>query len=123
MTGARSEYRSVLSCYLAGLIFDGSRYAAIASYGLDPNTSAQIWGLFIPSSLTAPELEIAAPLKNQFRLSLVGTPGIDYRIEMTTNLTATTWTDITTNSAVTGSFDYTDLGAPASQRYYRAVKP
>lgn len=95
----------------AGLRFDGTQYFAVASLALDPNTSAEMWGLFIPSSSARPQLNIAAPAGNQRSLSLVGTPGIIYAIQFSTNLGLTNWTAVTTNSPTnSGTFSFTDTG-------------
>jgi hypothetical protein len=43
-------------------------------------------------------------------------------IEMATNLVATNWTALATNSPTNGTFNFTDTQATNGSRFYRAVK-
>jgi hypothetical protein len=44
----------------------------------------------------------------QFSLSLTGTPGINYAIQISTNLALSNWTAVVTNSPTNGTFNFTD---------------
>ena len=58
----------------------------------------------------------------QFSLSLAGTPGINYAIQMATNLAAANWIPLVTNSPTNGTFTFSDTTATNRSRFYRAVK-
>ena len=60
---------------------------------------------------------------NQFAFTLTGDSGAQYRIEANTNLAnLANWTNLGTNTAVGGSFRFTDTTAPGlPRRFYRAV--
>jgi hypothetical protein len=48
--------------------------------------------------------------------------GINYAIQMATNLVAASWASLVTNSPTNGTFTFTDTGATNRSRFYRAVK-
>jgi len=50
-------------------------------------------------------------------LLLSGTPGINYAIQMATNLTAPNWMPLATNSPANGTFRFTDPGATNKSRF------
>jgi len=59
-------------------------------------------------------------LANQFQMRLTGAAGQNYTVEVSTDLSSPTWTSLfVTNSATTNSFNVTDPGATAKQRFYR----
>jgi hypothetical protein len=58
---------------------------------------------------------------DQFPLLLTGTPGINYAIQVSTNLGLPNWTALTTNSPTNGPFSFTDSNATNASRFYRAV--
>ena len=107
-------------------IYDGKRFVLIATLsadGFDPTNDAGIYGAFIPASTTPPQFCAGTCYSNkQCALTLAGTPGINYAIEMATNLVAASWTSIVTNSPTNGPFTFTDPCATNSSRFYRAVK-
>jgi hypothetical protein len=108
-------------------LFDGKRIAAVATLSaggfIPPAYGSGVYGTFIPSSTTPPQFCAGATCaNNQFSLSLAGTPGINYAIQMATNLIAPNWTSIVTNSPTNGTFTFTDPGATNRSRFYRAVK-
>ena len=115
-----------------GVVFDGKRFAIAAilgtvTIGTDGQfqgvPSAQVYGAFIPASTTPPQFSAGASYASkQFTLSLAGTPGINYAIQMATNLVAASWTSLVTNSPTNGTFTFTDPGATNRSRFYRAVK-
>jgi hypothetical protein len=113
-----------------GLVFDGNRFASAATLGAFNTgggdvifSSAQVYGAFISASTTPPQFSSGATYTNtQFSLSLSGTPGINYSIQMATNLVASNWTALFTNSPTNGAFTFTDTGATNRSRFYRAVK-
>ncbi len=110
-----------------GAVFDGARFVVVGTVGsMDTNnsfSSAGVYGTFIPKSTARPRLDVAGSLAGaQFPLLLTGTPGINYAIQMGTNLVSPGWTSLVTNSPTNGTFSFTDTQATNSQRYYRAVK-
>ena len=113
---------------LAAALFDGTRFAAIATLaGGDPNvkygTSGDVYGMFIPKSTASPRLNVTGPLVGaQFSLTLTGTPGINYAVQVATNLSSPNWTAVVTNSPTNGTFSFTDTSATNKSRFYRAVK-
>ncbi len=60
---------------------------------------------------------------NQFAFTLTGDSGAKYRIEANTNLAnLASWTNLGTNTATGGTFNFTDTTAPGlPRRFYRAV--
>jgi hypothetical protein len=115
-----------------GAIFDGKRFAISAILGtvaigadggIEGFPSAQVYGALLPASTAPPQFGVGATYSNkQFTLSLAGTPGINYAIQMATNLPATSWISLVTNSPTNGPFSFTDTGATNRSRFYRAVK-
>jgi hypothetical protein len=117
----------------AGVIFGSNQFLAVATLGVlglgsssGPVTgliSGDVYGAFIPKSTAAPRIDVAGPLVGaQFPLLITGTPGINYAIQMITNLASTNWTALVTNSPTNGTFSFTDTGATNRSRFYRAVK-
>jgi hypothetical protein len=77
----------------------------------------------MPRSTAPPQLNVAGPLvSSQLPLRLTGTPGINYAIQMATNLALPGWTSLVTNSPTNGTFTYIDAHATNSSRFYRGVK-
>jgi hypothetical protein len=115
-----------------GLVYGSNRFLAVASLGvvavdssggLTGILSGDSYGAFIPASTAPPQFGSGASYGNkQFTLSLAGTPGINYAIQMATNLVASSWTSLVTNSPTNGTFTFTDTGATNRSRFYRAVK-
>ena len=110
--------------------FDGNRFGAVANLGsvtVDTNGnvtgigSSAVYGAFIPSSKALPKLSSTSFTNRQFSLTLAGTPGINYAIQMATNLTPVNWTAIATNSPTNGAFTFTDTSATNKNRFYRAL--
>ena len=57
----------------------------------------------------------------QFHLTVTATPGFDYVVQGSTNLTS--WVSLSTNSNPTGTFSYIDTTTPApQQRFYRTLR-
>ena len=102
-----------------GLIFDGTRFAMAATLGSGPS---EVYGGFIPSSTAMPQLNSTSFTNQQFSLSLTGTPGINYAIQISTNLALSNWTAVVTNSPTNGTFNFTDPQATNTSRFYRAMK-
>jgi len=115
-----------------GIVFDGKRFAILGDLGtvvIDASgdfegiPSALVYGAFIPGGSAPAQFGTGVTCSNkQFTLSLAGTPGINYAIQMATNLVAANWTAIATNSPTNGTFTFTDANATNSRRFYRAVK-
>jgi hypothetical protein len=105
----------------ATVIYDGKQFVSVAT--LTADTNAAVYGAFIPASTTPPQFGSGASYGNsQFSLSLAGTPGINYAIQVATNLAAPNWTALVTNSPTNGTFSFTDTGATNLSRSYRAVR-
>jgi hypothetical protein len=115
-----------------GIVFDGKRFAILGDLGtvvigangdFEGIPSAQVYGAFLPAS-TAPPQFCAGPSygNQQFTLSLAGTPGINYAVQVATNLVAPIWTSLVTNSPTNGPFTFTDTGATNRSGFYQAVK-
>src|ERR1035441_4912587 len=110
------------------LVFDGTRYVIAATLGVPgigktAPISGEVFGASIPASTARPRLEPTGPRAGtQFPLLLTGTPGINYAIQAATNLPASNWMPLVTNSPTSGPFIFTDTGATNRSRFYRAVK-
>ena len=88
-----------------------------------PSNDAGVYGAFIPASTAPPQCDPGASYGNQqFSLTLTGTPGINYAIQISTNLALSNWTAVVTNSPTNGTFSFTDTHATNKSRFYRAVK-
>ncbi|HTV41132.1 MAG TPA: hypothetical protein VMF08_11195 [Candidatus Sulfotelmatobacter sp.] len=114
----------------SGLVFDGSKFAVGTIFGslivgadgsIEGLASGLIYGTFIPASTTAPTLTASNLAGTQFPLQLTGTPGIDYAIQISTNLALSNWTTVITNTPTNGIFSFTDASATNESRFYRAV--
>jgi hypothetical protein len=114
-----------------GLLFDGTRFAMAATLGtiafggdggITGFPSGEVFGAFIPASTTSPILTASNLIGTQFPLQLTGTPGINYAIQISTNLALSNWTAVVTNSPTNGTFSFTDTHATNASRFYRAVK-
>jgi hypothetical protein len=111
-----------------GVLFDGNRFLISAIVGgFDKSSgftsSSGTWGTFIPKSTASPTVAATGSLGGtQFSLQLTGTPGINYAVQVTTNLASPNWTAIVTNSPTNGTFNFTDTHATNQNRFYRAVK-
>jgi hypothetical protein len=107
-------------------IYDGKQFVAVTSLsagGFTPTNNAGIYGVFIPASTAPPQFGPGAGCTNsQFSLTLTGTPGINYAIQVTTNLASPNWTAVVTNSPTNWNFNFTDSHATNKSRFYRAVK-
>jgi hypothetical protein len=113
------------------VFFDGKRFLCVgtlgalqgASFKFNNLLSASVYGAFIPASTTPPTLAQTGPLvATQFPLQLIGTPGINYAIQFTTNLASHNWTALVTNSPTNGPFGFIDTSATNKARFYRGVK-
>ncbi|HWW03189.1 MAG TPA: hypothetical protein VNZ64_26040 [Candidatus Acidoferrum sp.] len=114
-----------------GVVSDGNNIAAVATLGspiVDTNgnlqgfASASVYGAFIPTSAASPILTVSNLVGTQFALQLAGTPGINYAIQISTNLALSSWTAVITNSPTNGTFSFTDTHATNASRFYRSVK-
>lgn len=104
----------------ATVIYDGKQFGSVAT--LTSDTNAVVYGAFIPASTAPPQLNVPAPFSNlQFSLSLTGTPGIHYVIQIAVNLAGPNWTALVTNSPINGAFTFTDPNATNRSRFYRAL--
>jgi hypothetical protein len=108
-----------------GPLFDGHRYATIATIGsvnvatngaLGTFTAGAIYGALLSPM---PTLTASNYTGTQFTGTLTGTPGFTYAIQYATNITATNWTPLVTNT--NGTFSFTDPNATNKARFYRAV--
>lgn len=107
---------------LNGILFDGTRFALAATVGT-LGTSGAVFGAFIPASTTPPTLaSIGSLVGTQFPLLLTGTPGINYAVQISTNLSMSNWTAVVTNSPTNGTFSFTNANATNASRFYRALK-
>jgi hypothetical protein len=107
---------------LNGILFDGTRYAIAGTVG-SLGVNGEVFGAFIPASTTPPTLAPTGSLAGTaFPLLLTGTPGINYAIQVSTNLSVNNWSAIVTNSPTHGTFSFTDTSASNKSRFYRAVK-
>ena len=67
----------------------------------------------------APSITSVTFVNNQFAFTLTGTAGSNYIVQASTNLTATDWISIFTNSS---PFTFTDTNASYfNQRFYRTI--
>lgn len=116
-----------------GLIYDGSRFCAVAMLGTVAFTagnisgfpSSEVYGAFIPQNNAPAPLPQLTPLNfsgGQFSFQLSGIAGTNYIIQASTNLDGNNWVPIATNTASGGTFNFTDSHATNSGRFYRAVQ-
>ena len=113
-TAICDRHRVIIGAMLGYLDYD--------STGDITNASDALYGAVIPKSIAPPTLTAATRTGTQQSLQLTGTPGINYAIQMTTNLLAVHWTGMVTNSPTNGVFGFVDLNATNKSRFYRAVK-
>ena len=106
---------------LRSLFFNGTRFGMAASLGT-LGLNGDVFGAFIPASTTPPTLTVSNLVGTQFPLQLTGTPGINYAIQISTNLALSNWTGVITNSPTNGIFNFTDTHATNANRFYRALK-
>jgi hypothetical protein len=113
-----------------GVYFDGSRFEITAVVGgatgngpsgIDFTSGSGTWGTFCSKSTTPPTLTAGNLLGTQFPVQLTGTPGINYSIQISTNLALSNWTAVITNSPTNGVFTFSDTHATNSNRFYRGV--
>jgi hypothetical protein len=115
---------------LGPLAFEGANCVITATLGVPPSgksapPSGEVFGVSIPASTARPRLAAAGPrVGTQFPLLLTGTPGMNYAIQVATNLFAPNWTSVATNSTTnsTFTFTFTDTAATNRARFYRATK-
>jgi len=69
----------------------------------------------VPVLLGAPHTVPAA----KFRFSYTANTGLSYIVQRSTNLTAPNWTTLVTNTAGSGSINFTDLNATFNPGFYR----
>ena len=114
----------------SAVVFDGHRFVVGTILGslivgddgsIEGLASGAVYGAFIPASTAPPTLTASNLVGEQFPLQLTGTPGINYSIQISTNLATSNWTAIVTNSPANGTFNYTDTSATNNSRFYRAV--
>ncbi len=111
--------------------FDGSKFLAGAAIGslqvaadgsIEGFRNVQAYGAFIPSSTDSPTLTASSSIGTQFLVQLTGTPGINYAIQMSTNLALNNWTTVITRSPTNGAFIFTDTRTTNTSCFYRAIK-
>src|ERR1035441_1562860 len=110
---------------LAPLLYDGKRFVSVATLsanGWSATNNADIYGTFILASTAPPMLTPNNRIGTQFSLQLTGTPGINYAVQVSTNLALSNWTAVVTNSPTNGTFGFTDTSAANKSRFYRAAK-
>ena len=120
--------------YAYGIPQDNAARTGIGSLDI-AQTNAPVAGpgfsyTFAPYSATvlaftpsAPTLVVPAPAlssSSQFVFQLQGLAGVPYVIQMSTNLTATNWVAISTNTAASGTLNVTNTMSSGPQ-FYRAV--
>ena len=105
---------------VAGSIYDGNKFFVAGLLGTFNN--GDIYGRFIPKSTALPQLNTPAFTNGQFSLTLTGTPGINYAIQASTNLSSANWTSLATNSPTNGAFSFSDTHATNRSQFYRALK-
>ena len=115
-----------------GIFFEGSEFVVGASVGvlqvagngsINGFLNVQAYGAFIPASTTSPTMKATDSVTGgQFSLQLAGTPGINYAIQISTNLALSNWSTVITNSPTNGAFSFIDTSATNKSRFYRAVK-
>lgn len=111
---------------LNGLLYDGTRFAMTATLATVTQTNGNITGLassdVYGGFLSRPPILTAGNYSgSHFSLTLSGTPGFNYAIQMATNLAMANWTTLMTNLATNGVFNFTDTNATNPSRSYRAM--
>src|SRR5439155_17809887 len=132
----------------AGAIFGGQQYFAVGTLGSLTLTnfvyaSADVHGAVIPTSITPPILaDLSVSANGEFRFHLTATPGINYAIQVLTNLLCGSfvecwarpcpppyqicsgrWKTLFATNAPCGSIDIVDADSPNfTHRFYRAIK-
>lgn len=116
---------------IGNVLFTGSKFVVGAGLGvlqvagdgsIGGFLSGQTYGAFIQSSAASPTLTASNLVGTQFPLQLTGTPGINYALQISTNLALSNWTAVVTNSPTNGIFSFTDTHATNASRFYRAMK-
>ena len=75
--------------------------------------------VFQVTTIAPPSVHTVAYANGVFTLHVTGQPGVPYVIEVSTDLN--TWTAVSTNTSVTGTFQFSDLNAGSYPfRFYRA---
>jgi uncharacterized repeat protein (TIGR03803 family) len=105
------------------LILSGNTLYSTTTYG-GTNDSGTVFSLSLGSVIVSasPQLTPLNYTNGQFSLMLTGTSGTNYIIQMSTNLAVNNWTAMITNTAINGTFRFTDASATNKSRYYRALK-
>jgi hypothetical protein len=78
----------------------------------------------ILSITVTPALSLSSPgwVGNEFQMRLNGAAGVNYTVQMSTDLSSTNWTSLfVTNSATANSFMVIDHNATDRQRFYRVM--
>ena len=115
-----------------GTVYLDGQFAVGCMLGnLEVNGSGQIIGLtsgvvegsLLPSSIQPPVLHPGLRTGNAFPLRLSGTPGVNYVIQAASQPGLQSWSNLITNSPLTGSLEFTDSAASSPIRFYRASLP
>jgi hypothetical protein len=73
---------------------------------------------------TPSTLGIENNLDGTVTITFAGTPGGQYVVQATVDLTLVEWTNVSTNTAATdGQWTFTDSMTTHSKRFYRSAKP
>jgi Immunoglobulin I-set domain len=98
---------------------NGNQYRAFFVNTVNNNTTTA--ATLTVNSPSAPALSSVTYTNNQFQLSVTGTSGVNYIVQMATNLASPVWTPVQTNIA---PFTFTEPSADGfSQRFYRVLSP
>ena len=105
----------------AGLALDGASVTAIET-DLNPANNTASASITVLPVIQARLAGVIRKPNGQFQFTLTGQPDFNYIIQATTNLPSGAWKPVSTNMAVSGTFQFTDTNAPGlPQRFYRAV--
>jgi hypothetical protein len=110
---------------IGGVFYGGGQFVIIGiigGYSEDFTGGTGTYGTFLSKSTASPMLTASNRVGTQFPLQLTGTPGINYAIQISTNLALSNWTAVVTDSPTNGTFSFTDTHATNASRFYRAVK-
>jgi hypothetical protein len=84
----------------------------------------QTFSLTINSPPTSPTITAPARLSNsQFQMTVNGSSGLNYTVQMSTNLASTNWTTLLITNPPTTSFLFKDTSATNAARFYRVFGP
>ena len=106
---------------LGDLILSGNILYGTANLG-GSSGNGTVFALSLSAAPPAPTISSPARLPGgQFHMTVNGSAGQNYTIQLSTNLGSTNWTSLLVTNSATSSFLFTDPNATNSPRFYRVL--